>query len=235
MKQVQFLLLSLIFWTQISSAMEPVEIYCNIRDSGSSLSCQEIGRGGARKVMTAEDISAFVDQGQIAAYVTLKSKKGFERTYLIDGNAAQYKKLSDVKKTASISEINRAKSELFNDIEKKLIKTSDDQDTQAAAAELVKYDSAVAYDKFKRESRQMVVDLDTAKKSNEKSCASSATYEQMLKANSSLQRSLSNILYAFESPGNCMSDFKIFKDKDDSVDLRQLDTVPKKFLTQCKK
>jgi len=32
-----------------------------------------------------------------------------------------------------------------------------------------------------------------------------------------------------------MSDFKVFKDKDGSVDLRQLDGVSQRFLASCKK
>ncbi len=235
MKHFLLLALSTFVGVQMTWAADTGEIACNIRDAGGSISCQQLGPNGVRRVMTAEDISTFIDQGQVAAYITLISRKGYERTYLIDGNSPQYKNLGNVKRSASISEINKAKSDLFNEIEKKLIKVSDDLDGQAAAAELIKYDPSIANDKFRRESRQMAIDLDAARNNKERTCASTSTYEQMAKANSSLQGTLSNILYAFQSPDTCMSDFKLIKDKDGAVDLKQLESVPQKFQAQCKK
>lgn len=218
---------------QLATA-EVAEIYCTIRESGGSLACQWMAQDG-RKTMGPEDVSKFVDSAQVAAYVTLKSRKGFERTYLVDGNAPQYKRLADIKKSASMSEVNKTKGELFNEIEKKIIKLSDELDGQAAAAELVKYDSSITNDKFKRESRLMTTELEGYRKNRDKVCTSTPAFEQMSKANASLQQSLSNILYAFQTPDSCMSDFKFFKDKDGSVDLRQLDGLAQKFSSQCKK
>jgi hypothetical protein len=235
MKQLIILLSSMLLGLQLAWAAEPAEIVCNIRDNGSNLSCQQLNSNGTRKMMTSEDISSFIDQGQIAAYITLTSRKGYERTYMVDGNSPQYKNLANAKKSSSMSEIIKMKSDLFNEIEKKLIKVSDDLDGQAAAAELIKYDPAVSTEKFRRDSRQMAMDLESARSNREKACATTATYEQMLKSNSSLQLTLSNILYAFQTPDSCMSDFKLIKDKDGAIDLRQLDSVPQKFQTQCRK
>lgn len=210
------------------------EIYCTIRESGGTLSCQWLGKD-SRKSMNAEDISKFIDDGQVAAYITLKSRKGLERSFLVDGQSPQYKRLLDLKKTASMSEVNKAKGDLFNEIEKKVIKLSDELDGQAAAAELVKYDPSVGNDKFKRESRAMLAELDGYRKNRDKVCTSTPAFEQMSKANASLQQTLSNILYAFQTPDSCMSDFKVFKDKDGTVDLRQLDGLSQKFQEQCKR
>jgi hypothetical protein len=236
-RQLKITIASVIFsvlgLTQVAQA-NPSEIYCTIRESGGTLSCQWLGKD-MRKSMSAEDISKFVDDAQVAAYITLKSRKGMERTYFIDGQAQQYKRLADVKKTASMSEIAKAKSDLFNEIEKKIIKLSDELDGQAAAAELVKYDSSITNDKFKREFRSMNAELDGYRKNRDKVCTSTPAFEQMSKANASLQQTLSNILYAFQTPDSCMSDFKVFKDKDGSVDLRQLDGLAQKFQAQCKR
>ena len=147
------LIMLTIFGGQMARA-DALEIYCTIRSSSSNLNCQMMGK--ERKVMNAEDITNFVDAGEVAAYITLKGHKGMERTYLVDHNAPQYRRLNDVKKSASMSEIAKAKSDLFNEIEKKVIKISDELDGQAAAAELVLYDSSLTYDKLKRASRDMV-------------------------------------------------------------------------------
>ncbi len=223
---------SVVVGAQVALA-EPAEISCNIRESGGSMSCQWVSK--ERKSMSPEDIPLFIDEAQVAAYITLKSRKGMERTFFVDGQSAQFKRLMDLKKSASISEINKAKSDLFSEIEKKTIKLSDELDGQAAAAELVKYDSSITNDKFRREMRNMTVELDGFKKNRDKVCTSTPAFEQMSKANASLQQTLSNILYAFQTPDSCMSDFKIFKDKDGTVDLRQLDSVAQKFNSQCKK
>jgi hypothetical protein len=212
---------------------EPLEIYCAIRSSGGNLNCQMMGK--ERKVMNAEDITNFVDAAEVAAYITLKSRKGMERTFLIDRNAPQYKRLNDVKRSASMSEIAKAKSDLFNEIEKKVIKLSDELDGQSAAAELVLYDPSVTYDKLKRTNHEMMAELDGYRKNKDKVCTSTPAFEQMSKANSRLQQTLSNILYAFQTPDSCMSDYKVFKDHDGSVDLRQLDSVNDHFKANCRK
>ncbi len=215
------------------ASAEPLEVTCTIRSSGGNLNCQTVGK--ERRVMSAEDISNFVDAGEVAAYITLKSRKGMERTYVIDGKSSQYKRLADIKKSASMSEIAKAKSDLFNEIEKKVIKLSDELDGQAAAAELVLYDSSLTYDKLRRESRTMMAELEGYRKNKDKVCTDTPAFATVSKANSKLQQTLSNLLYAFQTPDSCMSEYKVFKDKDGSVDLRQLDTVSDHYKSNCRK
>lgn len=223
---------SLTIGTSALAQVEPAEIFCTIRESGG-LNCQWLGKD--RKSMTPEDISAFIDQASIAAYMTVKSRKGNDRTMFVDGSAAQFRRLSDIKKTASISEVSKAKNDLFTELEKKAIKLSDELDAMAASAELLKYDPAIGTDKAKRDMRTMSTELEGYRKNRDKVCTSTPAFEQMSKANASLQQSLSNILYAFQTPNSCMGDFKVFKDKDGTVDLRQLDTVAQRFQERCKK
>jgi hypothetical protein len=231
--RLRILLLSAaVIGCQFASA-DPMEIYCTIRSSGGNLNCQIVGK--ERKVMNAEDITNFVDAGEVAAYITLKSRKGMERTYMIDSKAPSYKRLNDIKKSSSISEIAKAKSDLFNEIEKKVIKVSDDLDGQAAAAELILYDSSFTYDKIKRENRAMNAELEGYRKNKDKVCTNTPAFEQMSKANTRLQQTLSNIIYAFQTPDSCMAEYKVFKDRDGSVDLRQLDTVTDHYKANCRK
>ncbi|MDG0817483.1 hypothetical protein [Bdellovibrio svalbardensis] len=210
------------------------ELYCSIRDSGINLNCQWVTKDG-KKAMQPDELAVFIDQAGISAYVTVKSKAGYERAFLIDANAEQFKKLNEVKRSAALSEVSRYKNDLFVEIEKKLIKLSDELDSQAASATLVKYDSSIALDKYRRESHTISSELDGYRKNREKVCSSTPAFEQISRANSGLQKSLSGILYAFQTPGSCMDEFKVFKDKDGTVDLRQLDGVPEKFLEKCKK
>ncbi|MFN7729322.1 MAG: hypothetical protein ACK5P7_09220 [Bdellovibrio sp.] len=217
-------------WAQV----EPAEIACTIRETGSSLNCQWISKG-ERKSMTSEDISTFIDQSSVMAYMTVKSRRGLERTFMVDGNAPQFRKLAEMKKTASISEVSRTKNDLFSEMEKRAIKVSDDLDAAAVGAELVKFDPSISTDKFRRETRNMVTELEGFKKNRDKVCTATPAFEQMSKANAGLQQSLSNILFAFQTPDSCMSGFKVFKDKDGSVDLRQLDGVADQFKANCKK
>lgn len=213
--------------------VQATEISCTIRDTGGNLNCQWVGK--ERKVMNAEDISNFIDAANVAAYVTLKSRKGMERTYKIDGNSPQYKRLNDLKRSSSISEISTSKSALFGDIEKRLIKLSDELDGQAAAAELVLYDQSIALEKIKRENRSMTANLEAFNKNRDQACTSTPAFERVSKANNSLQLTLSDMVSAFQTPGTCLADFKVFKDKDGSVDLRQLSSVGERYRSSCKK
>lgn len=209
------------------------DVFCTIKDNGASLQCQWVGK--EHKAMTSDEIASFVDMAASATYLVVKSKKGFERTFLTDPNAPQFKRLADVKRNGSISDVGRIKSEVFLELERKIIKLSDDMDSAAASADFVKFDPSVGTDKMKRENKPLFAELEGFKKNKEKACTSTPAFEQLSKANTKLQNTLSNIVVAFQTPGTCMSDFKIFKDKDGSVDLRQLDTVPSKYADSCKK
>lgn len=233
-KHPKFILLILSVLFVRTSFADAVELYCTIRSSGGNLNCQQMV-GKERKVMTPEDITNFVDAGEVAAYITLKSRKGIERTFLVDPKASQYRRLNDIKRVAAISDIAKAKSDLFGEIEKKVIKLSDELDGQAAAAELILYDSGITYDKLKREQRSTLAELDSYRKNKDKMCTTTPAFEQVSKANGRLQQTLSNIVYAFQSPDTCMAEYKVFKDHDGAIDLRQLDTVGDYFKKECKK
>jgi hypothetical protein len=209
------------------------EISCTIRDNNTTLNCQWVGKD--RRTMTADDISQFVDQAGVMAYISIKSRKGYERIFQVDASAPSFKRLAEIKKGSSISEVARVKSEVFTEIEKRVIKLSDDLDTSAAAAELIKYDPSIGTDKLRRESRDLAGELEGFRKNREKICTSTPGFENLSKANSSLQLTLSNILYAFQTPGTCMDGYKVFKDRDGSVDLRQLESVPARYKEACKK
>lgn len=210
------------------------DVYCTIRDNGASLACQN-NTGSDTHTMSANDIASFVDQAEVGTHVIVKSKKKYERVFMVDPGAAQFKRLQEIKKNASVSELSRAKNELFLEIEKKLIKLSDDLDSAAASAELVKYDPSIGADKYRREIRDMTAELDGFKKNKEKVCTATPAFENLSKTNASLQKTLSGILVAFNTPGTCMYDYKVFKDRDGAVDLRQLDEVGGKYRESCKK
>ena len=142
-----------------SAHADPAEVYCTIRDPGGRLTCLWSEKDTKRK-MTSGDISNFIDEAQVAAYITLKSRAGYERIFMVDPEAPSFKKLNEIKKTASISDINKAKSDLFNEIEAKVVKLSDELDNSANAAELVKYDASVAVDKAKVKSRELEKELE---------------------------------------------------------------------------
>jgi hypothetical protein len=211
----------------------PPEIACTIRESGQSLNC--IWAGKEKVAMSSNDVQAFVDQSAVYSYITVKSRKGMERTFHPDSNSASFKKLADVKKTGSISEVSRAKLDLFAEIEKKVIQISEELDAQALRADLIKYDSSLTLEKAKLEIRELNKELDGFRGSKDKLCTSTPQFESLSKTNATLQTTLSNILVSFQSTGSCMDGFKIFKDKDGSVDLRQLDGVGKSFIENCKK
>lgn len=217
-------------WT---AQANPMEISCTIRSNGANLACQVLGK--ERKVMDASDITAFIDAADIAAYITLKSRKGYERTYQVDMKSPQFRRLNDIKNKAPISEVANAKSNLFSEIEKKVIKLSDEMDAQAAAAELVLYDPGIVYEKIKREARLKDTELENYRKNRDQVCTSTPAFEQVSKASSRLQQTLSSVIGAFQTPGTCMASYKVYKDSDGAVDLRQLDTVADHYKANCKK
>lgn len=217
----------------LQSLAEPLELYCSLRKGESNLDCQIAGKD--RKTMTPDDISNFVDSAQTKAYIVVKSKKGKERVFLVDSQAPQFKKLADLKSNAAASVIARAKSDLFDEIEKRVIQISDEMDTASAQNDLIISDSSTGYDKFKLESNQTLKELEGYRKSRESVCTATPAYEQLTKSRAALQQTLSNLLYAFQTPSTCLSDFKVFKDSDGSVDLRQLDGLAASYKAQCKK
>lgn len=212
---------------------EPMEIFCSIRGSGA-LNCQHLV-GRERKVMNADDVTNFIDSGKVLAYITLKSHKGTERTFMVDPKAPQYKRLEDIERNQSMSNVAKAKTDLFEEIERKVIKISDELDGLAGAAELVLYDPGITFDKMTRERRNLQTEVENYRNNKDKVCTSTPAFEQASRANGRLQQTLSNILLAFQTPDSCMSGFKVAKDREGAVDLRQLDTVGDYFKKQCAK
>jgi hypothetical protein len=208
----------------------PAEIYCTIK--GANLVCQILGK--ERKVMSSEDVANFIDQSESNSYVTVKSRKGYERTFQVDAHSAQFKHLSDIKNSGSVSEVATAKTSLFGEIEKRTVKLSDELDGQAAATDFVLYDPAVTYEKMKREAHDLTTEVESYRKNREKMCTSTPAFEALTKASARLQQTLSNIVYAWQTPSTCMSSYKIYRDKDGAIDLRQLDSSVDHYKAECK-
>lgn len=150
---ISFVISILLVATSAHAQVEAAEVYCTIRESGMNLSCQWVGK--ERKAMNADDIVQFIDKAEVAAYLSVKSRRGYERVFFVDPESPQFRKLSELKKTGSISEISKAKNDLFAEIEKRSIKISDDLDAMTPTMELIKYDGSVAVDKYKRDLRRL--------------------------------------------------------------------------------
>ncbi len=209
----------------------PAELYCNIK--GSTLVCQVLGR--ERKVMSADDVANFIDASESNSYVTVKSRKGYERTFMVDGKSPQFKRMGEVKNSGSTSEVASAKSNIFNEIEKRVVKLADELDGTAGATEFVLYDPSIGYDKAKREMRELTTEVEGYRKNRDKICTSTPAYESLSKASARLQQTLSNIVYGWQTPGTCMDSYKIYRDKEGAIDLRQLDSSVDHYKTECKK
>lgn len=239
----------------------PNDINCTIRESGTSLNCLWLGH--EKRSMTSDDVAAFIDQASVFAYITVKSRRGMERTFQPDANAPSFKKLNDIRRNGSISEISRAKLDLFAEIEKKVIKLSDTLDAQAAQADLIKFDASITGDKLKKELKELEplrerrdvvcaaspqfealsrtnqnlqVSLAASKKDleNMKSKSAKELCEGIAKSNANLETALSNILVSFQTSGTCMESFKVSKDKDGSVDLSSLSNVGRDYKERCR-
>ena len=108
-------------------------------------------------------------------------------------------------------------------------------DGQAAASEFVLWDPGIMYEKSKREARDIQAELEGYRKNRDKVCTSTPAYESLSKSNSRLQQALSSIIYAWQTPGTCMAGYKIYKDREGAIDLRQLDTSAEHYKAECKK
>ena len=153
--------------------VDPAEIYCTIREEGSHLNCQWVGKE-VRRSMTPEETAQFIDRAQVAGYISVKSRKGLERAFLVDADSQAFKRLNDTKRSGSISEIAEAKLKLFSEIEKKAIRISDDLDAQTATADLLKFDPSVGLEKDRRDLRR----LDAEVVSLKSTVATNSTFQQ---------------------------------------------------------
>ncbi len=208
-----------------------MEVSCAFSSGGKSLSCQITTP--PRRVMHPEDIGEFLEAKEI--FVTLVGASKVTRIFQIDRNAPEFKHLEDLHKSGSISEIEAGKLALFAEIERKLIETSNKLDAAKNEAKLVLYDSSITYEKLNGDRVTRDAEIAALRKGKEQACMTLPAVEKISNANSKLQQALSNILYAFQTPDSCMAGFKVFKDRDGTVDLRQLNDVSTQFRSQCTK
>lgn len=213
-----------------TAAVAPPELSCTIK--GSSMSCQIVGKD--RRVMDSDDVSRFIDASDSGAYLVLKSRKGMERTFMIDSRSAQFKKLRDIKNSASMSDIATAKAALFNELEKKVIKLSDDLDAQSGTAEFVLWDPSIGFEKARKEARDLQTEVDGFRKNRDSVCTTTPAFEAVTKSSARLQQSLSQIVLSWQTPGTCMSTYSIYKGGDGAVDLRQVDSAADFYKSHCK-
>jgi hypothetical protein len=235
MKMVQIaILMVLSFSLTAFAAKDPsVEIVCSVRDSSANLNCVWVGQ--EKKPMTSDDVQTFIDAAGVYAYITVKSRKGLERSFMPDPNSAQFKKLADIKKNGSISEISRAKLDLFAELEKKVVKLSDELDSQALSSDLLKYDASVTGDKLKREMRAYKEENESLRAGKGQACTSTPEYEQKMRVSSRLQGTISTLLNAFQTPGTCLDQLKVKRDKDGKVDVGQFENLAQSYIDSCKK
>ncbi len=210
--------------TAMAHADVAPELFCVINKAGEGLNCQYKDRRDSTKEFADDDIINFIDRANVGAFMTIRGKRGFERTFEVDPAATPFKKLRDAKANSSVSEMARLKLELYTDLEKKAIQISDGLDTVFIQSDLLKYDPAVASDKCKMDMKVY---------------SSQATYERNLESltaeNKALSIYLTSMLKAFKEQGSCLGDYKIDVSADGSVELSQLQGIAQAFRNRCKK
>jgi hypothetical protein len=200
------------------------ELFCMINDSGEGLTCQYKDKRDSSKSFDDSDIISFMDRANSGAFMTVKSKRGFERTFEIDPQSAPFKRLRNAKKDLSVSDTARMKLDVYTDLEKKAIQISDGLDTVFIQSDMLKYDPAVANDKCK-----MDMKVYNSGQNYEKNI------ESISAENKALSIYLTSILKAFKEPGSCMGDYKIDVASDGSVELSQLQGLSQAFRNRCKR
>ncbi|MBC7691616.1 MAG: hypothetical protein H7222_07585 [Methylotenera sp.] len=219
-----------------AEAARPLEIFCEVFATGKALSCQYLD-GETKKPMNDQDLLTFVNRATKGAYLTVKSKKGLERTYQLDANGAEFRKFAEISKTASTRELGQAKLDVFSAIEQKAIKISDALDTSAPAADLVRSDPAIANEKFNHEIRA----LNAEKTRLEQTCNVPTDknvdkeLESLTQEKRSLTHYLSILLKTMKDPGACTESFNLKVDKDGSIGLSQVTQLSNIFQEKCRK
>jgi hypothetical protein len=200
------------------------ELFCTIADAGQNLNCQYKDKRDSTRAFGDQDIIAFIDKAMDGAFMTVRSKRGFERTFEVDPGSAPFKNLRDARKSEGVSNLARIKLDLFSELEKKAIQISDGLDTVFVQTDLLKYDPAVANDKCKMDMKLFT---------------SGATYEKNLETltaeNKALAIYLTSLIKAFKEPGSCLDDYKVEVAQDGSVELSQLQGLSQAFKNRCKK
>lgn len=225
------LMLTTLFASSLLAQDKMVEIICTIKDPGASLLC--VWSGKEKTAFTSDDIPVFIDQAYTKVYITVKSRRGHERTFTLDSTSTQFKRLTDIKKSGSASDVSKAKQDLFSDVEKMIVRLSDDLDAKSLSAELVKYDASVTTERYKKELSETSRELEAFLAGKNQLCVATPHYENINKLNMSLQVALSNVLVAFQTQGTCMESFKVKKDGNGLVDLSQLDGLSQSYKDNC--
>lgn len=207
----------------LSARADAPELFCTINDSGENLVCQYKDKRNSTKSFGPEDVIDFVDRATNGAYITVKSKRGFERAFEVDSTSPPFKHLKD-KKDSGVSELARMKLDLFQTLERKAIQTSDGLDAIFIQSDVLKYDPAIANDKCKMDMKVY---------------SSGVTYEKNLESltaeNKALSIYLTSLLKAFKEPGSCLGDYKVEVSADGTVELSQLQGLSQAFRNRCKK
>lgn len=202
----------------------PPELFCTINDAGEDLVCQYKDKRDSSKAFGEEDIISFVDRVMNGGYITVKSKRGFERTFEVDSASPPFNRLKDARKSSGMSEVARMKLETYQNLERKAIQVSDGLDAVFVQQDMLKYDPAIATDKCKMDMKVY---------------SSGATFEKNLETltaeNKALSIYLTSLLKVFREPGSCLGDFPITISSEGTVELSQLQGLAQAFKNRCKK
>ena len=230
------------FWPSTSFSQEkvaykpPLEMMCTVQNE-KALHCV-YDDGTTRKVLNDQDLIAFINQANKGAYVTVKSRKGFERVFFIDPNGAEFKTFYRVQKTPGISmrEVGQAKYAVFAAIENKAITISKTLDS-GGALPLVNADPANAYYQYKDQLKALKKEKDDLDLSYQKLKESSSekNLEAALQEKQYFSHYLSDLVKLLGETGSCAEEFQLKPGADGSVNLDHLNDLAPIFQKKCHK
>jgi hypothetical protein len=220
-----FLLMALGPVTRAHGEESAAELFCTISENGQNLVCQTRDRKNGSKTFADQDILSFIDRSSSGgAYITVKSKKGFERTFEIDPAAAPFVRYRDSVKSAVSSEIAKIKLDIFTEIEKKAVQVSNELDKVIVHSDILKYDPSIATDKCKSAMRAL-----------DSGASFDKSLESLKTENRVLSFQLTSLIKAFEEPNTCMTGVKLEVTSDGSIDANSLENLPRAFRARCKR
>ena len=215
----------------------PLELYCTLHSSGKTLNCYYVN-GSSKKPLNDQDLIDFINKATQGAFVTVKSKKGYEREYYLDPNGPEFRNFYKIQKSSNVSmrELGQAKYAVFASIESKVIQISNNLDNKSSP-DLVTIDPAYAYLKFKAQ-------LNGLKSENEKLSKSLKTCETAdveKKLETSLQEKkyfshyLNLLVKTLGEPNSCADSFQLKPNADGTVNFDRLDDLVVLFRQKCLK
>ena len=220
------------FWPSTSFSQEkvaykpPLEMMCTVQNE-KALHCV-YDDGTTRKILNDQDLIAFINQANKGAYVTVKSRKGFERVFFIDPNGAEFKTFYRVQKTPGISmrEVGQAKYAIFAAIENKAITISKTLDS-GGTLPLVNADPANAYYQYKDQLKTLKKEKDDLDLSYQKLKESSSekNLEAALQEKQYFSHYLSDLVKLLGETGSCAEEFQLKPGADGSVNLDHLNDL----------